>query len=27
FYKNICISGGFLALVVSGPGRISVDRR
>ena len=27
FYKNICISGGFLALVVSGPVRISVDRR
>jgi putative oxidoreductase len=26
FMKNIAIMGGFLALFVSGPGRISLDR-
>jgi len=27
FYKNVSIAGGLLALSISGPGRLSVDRR
>ncbi|EPF3202872.1 TPA: DoxX family protein [Klebsiella pneumoniae] len=27
FYKNICISGGFLTLAILGPGSISFDKR
>lgn len=27
FFKNIAIAGGFLALSVSGPGALSVDKR
>ncbi|QGZ57935.1 DoxX family protein [Paraburkholderia acidiphila] len=27
FYKNISIAGGLLALAVTGPGRISIDRK
>jgi len=27
FYKNVSITGGLLALAVTGPGRISIDRK
>lgn len=27
FYKNVSIAGGFLLLALTGPGRISLDRR
>ncbi|SDC12725.1 DoxX family protein [Paraburkholderia lycopersici] len=27
FYKNVSIAGGLLALAVSGPGRLSIDRK